>query len=120
MRSRGTDSADKISVAALTIVYPILTLTSVANSLHSPQPAAQIVYACLPDGKPDPSKAGLPERRKPALARHEAADVPPAAEEPEEGTEGPGRAASVGVWLAFAEDQSAILAQHRAQMAERR
>src|SRR5262245_47493867 len=97
MRSRGTDSADKISVNALAVAIPSPSAACAAASPHGPQHAPQIVHARLPNRKPNPSKAGLPERGKPCLARHVAADVPPAAEEPEKGIERPGRAARVGM-----------------------
>src|SRR5262245_1936304 len=113
MRSRGTDSADKISLSALDVA-----MQAAAASLHGPHYAAEIVYACLPDRKPNPSKAGLPERGKPVLARHEAADVPPAAEEPEKQIEGPGRDARIGMRPAFAEDERAAVAQHVSKMAQ--
>src|SRR6476619_4299902 len=107
MRSCGTDNADRISVSVLDVAIPIPSWAPSAASPHSPDYSAQIVHARPPDGKPQTSEAGLPERRKPAIARHEAADVPPAAEEPEERVESPGRAVSIGMRLAFAEDQRA-------------
>src|SRR5262245_25956714 len=118
MRSRGTDSADKISVSALDVAIPSPSSARAAASPYGPQHAPQIVHARLPHCKPNLSTAGLPEGRKPALTRHEAADVPPAAEQPEEGIERPRRAARVGMRPAFAEDERAAVAQHVSQMVQ--
>src|SRR6185503_11815847 len=120
MRSRGTDNADRISVSVLDVAIPIPSWAPTTASFHCPDYSAQIVHARPPDGKSNTSEAGLPERRKPAIARHEAANVPPPAKEPEERVESPGRAGSIGLRLAFAEDQRATLPQHFSQMVQRR